>query len=69
MIALVRGGSRVRNRKKSQEIKEETLRRMKERYELGDVYNSPVDYLIELATLQPAFERNEGVDEDDEEEE
>ena len=33
MIALVRGGSRVRNRKKSQEIKEETLRRIKERYE------------------------------------
>ena len=68
-IALVRGGEQVRNRKRSQERKERSLKRMKENYDLGNVYNGDVDYLIQLSQLQPNFDAdNDGAEEVDENE-
>ena len=55
----------MRNRSRSQERKEQSLKRMKEFYDLGNVYNSDIDYLIELSKLQPNFDANDGAEGDD----
>ena len=61
-IALVRGGEQMLNRRKSQERKERTLKRMKEHYELGNVYEGDIDYLIQLSRLQPNFDANDAAE-------
>ena len=61
-IALVRGGEQMLNRRKSQERKERTLKRMKEHYELGNVYQGDIDYLIQLSRLQPNFDANDAAE-------
>ena len=54
------------NRRKSQVGEETNIKRMKESYQLGNVYGGDLDYLIKLSQLQPNFDAHDAADSENE---